>query len=266
MTHPTPQQVDAAVRAVLAELGRGARRAVHRPDVEPFAGRLLSLRNVEEMPAGTREVRIAPGTVITPLAHDLLKRRGIGVRLVAEGPLRRGEDAGEWGFAIEGDSGMAAAVRRVLLEETQSWREIGADVIEAARWVAECRGRGAAVFTPEASVATWRACQVGGVRAASASEAVAVARAVRHLGANLLVIEPAGQSLYSLRHLCATFRRSGAPAPPDWLTGGPSDHEDRRGHRPGDALAGPPEPAQRPLPHRPADAPGGARGGLARAR
>src|SRR4051794_22855615 len=99
MTHPTPQQVDAAVRAVLAERGRGARREA-RPDVEPFAGRLLSVRVVEALRAGTREVWIAPGTVITPLAHDLLKRRGIGVRLVSPRDVRRGGSEGEWGFAI----------------------------------------------------------------------------------------------------------------------------------------------------------------------
>jgi hypothetical protein len=263
MTHPTPQQVDAAVRAVLAGLGRGARGEA-RPDVEPFAGRLLSLRVVEALPAGLREVGIAPGTVITPLAHDLLKRRGIGVRLVPERDVRRGEGGGEWGFAIEGDFGVAWTLRRALLGGDPSWFEIGTDVNEAAQWVAGCEGRGAVVVTPEAAVATWRACRVDRVRAAAATEADAVARAVRHLGANLLVLEPAGQSIHALRHLCGTFRRAGAPTPPPWLEGGPFDHEDRRGHRESDALAGPPEPAHRPLPHRPADAPRGARGGLVR--
>src|SRR5262249_35836122 len=72
-------EVDAAVRSVLAErLGRGARA----PDAsgEVFAGRLLALRHVEAMPAGVRLVRVAPGTVITPLARDHLKRLGVEVR------------------------------------------------------------------------------------------------------------------------------------------------------------------------------------------
>src|SRR3954470_23500015 len=115
MTHPTPQQVDAAVRAVLAQRGRGARREV-RSDVEPFAGRLLSLRVVEALPAGRREAWIGPGTVITPLAHDLLKRRGTGGGVVSEGDVRGKGSDGEWGFAIEGDFGVAWTLRKVLLD------------------------------------------------------------------------------------------------------------------------------------------------------
>ncbi len=66
-------------------------------------------------------------------------------------------------------------------------------------------------------MATWRACQVPDVRAATVAEPDAVSRACRNLGANLLVIEPVGQSIYSLKQLCAAFRRSGVPRRPEGL-------------------------------------------------
>src|SRR4051812_13628462 len=60
-------EVDRAVRSVLAELRREPTPALPRAEV--FADQLLSLRHVERLAAGTREVRIAPGTVVTPLAR-----------------------------------------------------------------------------------------------------------------------------------------------------------------------------------------------------
>jgi hypothetical protein len=267
MNGPTIAQVDAAVRAVLAGLGIG--REAYESDVEVFAGRLLTLRHAEGLAPGVREIRVAPGTVVTPLARDHLKRQGVGLRVVSEGEARGSRREGEWGFAIEAESGMVAALRRALLAGTDPWRMIDGGPIAAARWVARSAERGAVVVTDEASVACWMANGVEGVRAATVAEAGAVSRAIRRLGANLLVIEPAGQTIFSMRHLVATFRRGGAPTPPEGLGRGPDrravGHEDRRGDRPGHAVAGPPEPTQRAVVDHAAHAARGPDRGLARA-
>ena len=42
-------------------------------------------------------------------------------------------------------------------------------------------------------------------------EPEAVSRAIRHLGANLIVVEPAGKSIYLLKQLGRAFRQGGAP-------------------------------------------------------
>ena len=63
MIQPTPSEVDAVIRAVLSGSDRGAK---------VFADRLFALRHAEALPDGSREVRIAPGTVVTPLARDAL--------------------------------------------------------------------------------------------------------------------------------------------------------------------------------------------------
>ena len=70
------------------------------------------------------------------------------------------------------------------------------------------------MLTEEASVAVFRGCQVPGVRAAVADEPGAVARAVRALGVNLLVVEPAGKSIALLNQIGLSFRTAGGPVAP----------------------------------------------------
>jgi hypothetical protein len=222
-------EVDRAVRAVLAGmLGNGARRN-GRPKVGAdaavpvFSGRLLSLKQAETLAGGARVVQVAPGTVVTPLARDHLKRHGVEIRFAARAEVERLRNTGEWGFAITLESGLITAVRRALLDAPEGWQELGESLEEAVGWVAEAgasseaEGRGALVLTDEASVAVYRACRVPGVRAAAAVEPHAVARAVRALGVNVLVVEPAGLSIALIRQLATTFRRAGGPVCPEWL-------------------------------------------------
>jgi hypothetical protein len=78
MTHANVEEVAAAVREVLRDLDRG--RASSRDETrDVFPERLLSLRQAEGLAWNRREVRIAPGTVVTPLARDFLKRQGISL-------------------------------------------------------------------------------------------------------------------------------------------------------------------------------------------
>ena len=66
-------------------------------------------------------------------------------------------------------------------------------------------------------MATWRASRTEGVRAATVSEPEAISRAIRHLGANMIVVEPAGKSIYLLKQIGERIRSGGAPSLPDWL-------------------------------------------------
>ncbi len=209
-------EVDAAVRSVLRGDDRRAAGVEEAIGGSLFAERLFSLRHAEGLPAHWVEVRIAPGTVVTPLARDHLKRRGITLRQVTkgDGDDSRPKRAGSWAFAVEraAESGVVAALRRALLED--DWTELEASLESAARWVADDPRRGALLLADEASVAVWRACRQAGVRAAAAADCDAVARAIRRLGVNLLVVEPRGTSISLCRGMARTFRRGGAPEPP----------------------------------------------------
>ena len=213
--NPTWPEVNAAVLAALADIGRSRRPSGRRPagrdDV--FVDRLFALRHAEAVGDDADEVRVVAGTVVTPLARDLLRRKRVVIRIVSgrETELSRGRDRGEWGFAIDSRSGHVEALRRILLDG-RNWSEIGPD---PAHWVVEGQGRGALVVADEASIATWRASRVEGVRAASACDPDAVSRAIRHLGANVIVVEPAGKSIYLLKQIGERFRLGGAPACPE---------------------------------------------------
>jgi hypothetical protein len=108
-------------------------------------------------------------------------------------------------------------VRRSLLEGTDAWHELSESLEEVVRWVLEGEGRGAIVLTSEASTAVYRACRKRGVRASAAADPDAVARAVRALGVNVVVIEPAGKSIALIKQMASTFRRASGPVVPDWL-------------------------------------------------
>ncbi len=217
---PNVHEVDTAVRSVLANL-YPSRNSQPRPtpDDSLFQGRLLSLRHAEALSPGTRSLRVAQGTVITPLARDALKRLGIGVRLVAKAEIDGGRNHGQWGFSIESQAmtGIVEAFRRSLLENDDAWSDLGASVDAAARWVTSSQSRGALMLAENASLAVYRGCRFQGGRAAQAVDAESTSRAVRALGANLLVVEPAGKPIALLKQIAAAFRRHGTPVAPEGI-------------------------------------------------
>ena len=226
---PGLRQVDAAVRSVLAgilgvDVGKGREPAIAKRSDEPqmHAGRLFGLRHAEAIGAGVRAVWVAPGTVVTPLAKDFLKRAGVAIRWVSRDEVGEVRNAGEWGFLVEDEvrSGVVEAFRRSLLEGPEAWHELAGSLELAADWVAEADARGVLVLAAEASTPVYRACRKRRVRASSATEPDTVARAVRALGVNLLVVEPAWKSIATLKQIGATFRRAGGPVVPAWIESG----------------------------------------------
>jgi hypothetical protein len=214
------KKVDEAVRAVLAELKpKGPSRSRKESVCQVVVDRLFSLRHAEALTPGTRIVQLGPSTVVTPLARDLLKQKGITIRL--DGPRESlASPCGEWAVSIAADSellGTVKALRRALLEEPRAWIEFEPSLDFLTNWLAEGKGRGAMFITSEAALAVWQSCQVTGVRAASTAEPAEVHRAVQSLGMNLLVVEPAGKSISWIKQLAGAFRASGAPRAPEFL-------------------------------------------------
>jgi len=205
--------VAAAVRAVLDDR-LGSARSDRRASAPVFADRLFSLRHAEALMPGTSVLRVAPGTVVTPLARDLLKRQGVVVQLAGIAEFEA-TARGEWAFAIDSGHGPVEALRRSLLEDAGRWAELGPSIGAIAGWIQASEGRGVLLATTDGAVAVWRACQAPGVRAALATEPDDIRRASRTLGANLIVVEPAGKSPSWLRQLATAFRQAGAPRVPE---------------------------------------------------
>jgi hypothetical protein len=219
------KQVAATVQVVLAEFRDRTQTPVctrREPDGQVFVGKLLSARHASAFPPGTRTVRVAPGTVVTPEAREMLKRLAITIRLTSPGDPLTASARGEWAFAIElgAETGTTQALRRALLDDPRPWAELESSLEAAIAWLLEGSGRGAMLITADTAVAVWESCQVPGVRAATAAEPLDVGRAVASLGVNLLVIEPAGKSIAWMKQLGVAFRQSGAPAAPRSLAAG----------------------------------------------
>lgn len=206
-------RVDAVVRTVLAELNPPL-QAREESDCELFLDKLLSVRHVEALPHGARQVRIGPGTVVTPMARDLLKSKGVAIRLGADCEVQN-RARGHWAFAVEAEDGLALSLRRSFLEDPNTWVEVEPSLSGIGGWLTAEGGRGALWITSEVALAVWRACRLQGVRAASAVEPADVHRALRSLGVNLLLIDPAGKSISWIRRMASAFRSRGAPVAPD---------------------------------------------------
>lgn len=211
--------VEDAVRVVLAEMFGAtgpATPTIARPIVTPrepvFADRLFGLKQAEALEPGAM-IRIVAGTVVTPLARDLLKKKNVIVRLAGMAEVAA-TARGEWAFAIESGPGWLEALRRSMLEDGGLWRELESSVDDAIAWLGGGEGRGAILVSADGATAVWRACQSPGVRAAFASEPADVHRATQTLGANLIVVDPAGKSIAWIKQLATAFRRAGAPRDP----------------------------------------------------
>ena len=156
---------------------------------------------------------MATGTVVTPLARDLLKKKGVVVRLAGKAEVAA-TSRGDWAFAVEGGPGWLDALRRSMLDDAGLWRELESSVDAAVAWLGAGEGRGVLLVTTDGATAVWRACQSPGVRAAFASEPADVHRATETLGANLIVVDPVGKSIAWIKQIATTFRRAGAPRDP----------------------------------------------------
>ncbi len=210
-------KVNEAVQAVLADL-HGPSRSRKEPGCQVFLDKLFSVRHAEALSPGSRVLQVTPGTVITPLARDWLKRQEITIRLGSQTETQA-DSGSQWAFAIavEPEIGTIDALRRALHDDPRPWTELEPSLNFVTSWLVEKKGRGVMFITSEAALSVWRSCQVPGVRAAAAAEPSEVQCAARSLGMNLLVIDPAGKSLSWIKRLAAAFRLAGAPRAPESL-------------------------------------------------
>jgi hypothetical protein len=209
------RKVNAVVQAVLAEQF-GRREPQREGECQVFLDKLMSVRQADLLPPGTRVVQVAATTVVTPLAHERLKKRGIAIRLGAAVDAWCPAPApGQWAFAIGDQGGLAQAMRRSFLEDSRAWIELDSSLEAITAWLAGGEGRGAMWMTCDVALAVWRSCRREGVRAASAAELADVRGAVRSLGMNLLIVDSTGKSISWIKQLASAFRLGGAPLAPE---------------------------------------------------
>src|SRR2546421_371670 len=114
--------------------------------------RVLSADDLRRHLTSQRELQLLPRTIVTPLAADELKARGI--RVTWQAPKPAAEKAGGWGYAQERpDAAVAAAVQALKRDGT---RLVALDVPADGLWSAARAGCGTSPC--QASVASLSSC------------------------------------------------------------------------------------------------------------
>jgi hypothetical protein len=176
--------------------------------------RLLSADDLRRHLTSQRELMLLPKTVITPLAADELKAKG--VRISWETPKGKDEATskqGTWCYAQEKQDAIVSAAIKALerdgailtkLDFTTA-RQIAATIVAGRR--------GGIVFCGDPATVCCIANKIAGVRAASVVNAMQLGRVKKNLGANLFAIEMPGRTFFELRQLLKAIVMETTPCP-----------------------------------------------------
>lgn len=172
--------------------------------------RVLSADDLRRHLTNQRELQLLPRTIITPLAADELKARGIRLSWQDAKPAPA-QQACQWGYAQERpDVAITSAVQAL---ERDGIRIAALDVPADTLWKA---GACAVVFCGDPGLVCCVANKYSGVRAAAVATPQAATRARQSFGANLFAIEMPGRTFFELRQILRTIC-AGAPACPTAL-------------------------------------------------
>jgi hypothetical protein len=176
--------------------------------------RVLSADDLRRHLTSQRELQLLPRTVVTPLAADELKARGVRISWQAAKPAAANEPS-TWGYAHERpDSALDAALAALARDGVKLTR---LDVPDGALWkIAKLTCPGVVVFCGDPGTLCCIANKQRGVRAIAVATPQAAVRARQTLGPNLVAIEMPGRTFFELRQILRAIC-SGAPTCPTEL-------------------------------------------------
>jgi hypothetical protein len=185
------------------QLTNGSHGVLHWP------GRLLSADDVSRRINGERELVLEPRAIVTPLAAEQLRQRGIRVLRGESKTSAPKVEATRWGYAQERPDGMVRSAVQALRREGVELHELtGACESASCHWarrLAECLAsgacRGGVVFCHDPGLICCVANKIAGVRAASVTTIAQTARVSLTLGANLVAVEMPGRTFFELRQI-----------------------------------------------------------------
>jgi hypothetical protein len=226
---PTPAAVTAAVMAVLREMSvasppylpqaiGGTKLPIATVRSQPtddsviaFPGALILERHAASIPQSARQVLVSPGTVVTPLAKEILKKRGIAVRPISAlqrnghglGPI------GEWAVLRLCNSAQAQSLESMLIGRGgDGWEILGPSAEHAVEWLDASPERHLAILAETACTAVWWAVR-SGVRAAEVRGPLDVERIVTTFAPRCFVLEPSRLPIHESRQIFRTWRSMG---------------------------------------------------------
>jgi hypothetical protein len=193
------------------------------PRAEPeFRQRVISLATLKGRLDGSRCVRIPRGAVVTPSAHDELRRRGIRIQYLPTAGERAAAATtellvGTWHPShcprsfLEAMRAGGQQVTRVELSDSPLPMTRLLDQLDTGS------NRLGVLLTDKPSLALCLTNRPPRVRAAWGLDPRSIAEAVSSLAANLLIVEPARHTLSEMVNLTRTFQRTAGASCPQQL-------------------------------------------------
>ncbi len=184
--------------------------------------RVLSAEDLRGSLDGCRELVLTRGTVVTPLAAEHLRERGIRTRFESTEAATPAAPP-PWGYGQDRPYPAVESAVAGLRTEGLHLEEWAHPSVEGegewARRVAErvAGACGGVVFCQDPGLFCCVANKVPGVRAAAATAVAQARRATRNLGVNLLAVEMPGRTYFEVRQILRTVCRCPRPACPSGL-------------------------------------------------
>jgi len=183
-----------------------------------WPGRVVCAEDLRRALNGQRELVLSPRTVVTPLAADELRSRGVQITRQETQPA----SAAAWGYAQERPEPAVQSALKSLERDGIFLKELRSPGdASTCRWaaaVANCVAQGECtggiVFCQDAGLLCCVANKLAGLRAVPVASAAQAARAALSLGANLVAVELGGRTFFEVRQILRTVCVPGTPACP----------------------------------------------------
>jgi len=184
-----------------------------------WTGRVVCAEDLRRSLNGHRELVLAPRAIVTPLAHEELRSRGV---TITRQTAPQAKTATTWGYAQDRPEPLVQSLIRSLERDGVALKELAAPPdASACRWaaaVAKCVTDGkctaGVVFCQDAGLLCCVANKIAGLRAVPVASVAQAARAAKSLGANLVAVEMAGRTFYEVRQIVRIVCVPGGPACP----------------------------------------------------
>jgi ribose 5-phosphate isomerase RpiB len=158
---------------------------------------------------GQHELVLTQKTIVTPLAAEHLRARGIPVRRLEGSGLEDKVSGGTWGYAMDQSQPLVTSALQALEREglrlkalpPSTDKQPGSWSRSVAEGIVSGEYRGGIVFCADAGLVCCVANKVKGVRAAPVLNVQQAARALLTLGANLLAVEMPGPTFFEIRQI-----------------------------------------------------------------
>jgi hypothetical protein len=165
-----------------------------------WPGRLLSADDLRRHLTSQKEIVVAPRTIVTPLAVDELRGKGVRIRR-EEIAATSADPVRGWGYAQQPSDALVEAALTALRREGLALTPLpGGIPLEWAR-AAATDFAGGVVFCGDPGLVCCIANKIKGVRAAAVSSVKQAFQARRSIGANFLAVETPGRTLFELRQI-----------------------------------------------------------------